>query len=72
MPDSDDNPLEPPIATTAPNFTARDDRTPVHQQPLESTGLPATKPLALGDREAPIEEDLIGPADPSADPFWGT
>jgi hypothetical protein len=58
-------PQEPPIASTAPNFTTRDDRTPVHQQVLESTSLPATKPRALGDREAPEVTDLVGPSVPT-------
>jgi hypothetical protein len=62
-------PQTPPIASTPPNYTGRDDRTPLHQQPIDETGLPDTSPRALGDRVMPLAADLVGPRVPTD--WWG-
>lgn len=47
--------------STPPNYTCRDDGTPLHQQEIEETGLADTIPRTIALRKRPITADLEGP-----------
>jgi hypothetical protein len=47
--------------STPPNYTTRDDDTPLHQQKIEDTGVADTIPRAIEFRKRPITADLVGP-----------
>lgn len=54
-------PHDKPVQTTYPNITGLDDRTIRSEDIIEETGVPAPLPVTLGQRQAPVLPEYVGP-----------